>query len=428
MLLYWIWYAELPASAHGQKAALLQHFSSPEDIYHASADALHGVEGMDTAFLETLKQKDLGSAEKILEQCGVKNIRILTFQDTTFPKRLRNICDPPMVLYYKGSLPDFDNQPVVSVVGTRSASAYGLTVARRLGLEIAAGGGLVVSGCASGIDAMAMEGALSADSAVAGILGGGVDVVYPKSSRYLFDAVPKNGCLISEYPPGTRPFKWNFPKRNRLLSGIANGVLVVEAPSRSGALNTARHALEQGRDVFVVPGNIDVVSCEGSNALLREGAVAVRSGWDVLQEYAALYPGKLRNVEGIKTPTQPRLAVAQPAVLPKGIQKPEAEKDRKGIDNREKSHYSVINDPSPQLTEEELAIVKHLRTEPRPVDEIIAETELPAAGVLSTLTRLTLKGIVRNHPGKRVSLNKPKEPLSNSTSADGSSFPPAMQF
>lgn len=407
MLLYWIWYTELPESVPGQKAKLLEHFSSPEDIYHASSHAFADLEGMNVAFVETLKQKDLTGAERILEQCGEKDIRILTFQDAAFPRRLRNISDPPMVLYYKGTLPDFDSRPVISVVGTRGASAYGLTVARRLGLEIAAGGGLVVSGCASGIDAMAMEGALSAGSPVVGIVGGGVDVVYPKSSRYLFDAVPKKGCLISEYPPGTRPFKWNFLKRNRILSGIACGALVVEAPNRSGALNTARHAMEQGRDVFVIPGNIDVISCEGSNALLREGAAAVRSGWDILQEYEALYPGKLRNPTGIKIPVRTRLSVAQSTAMPESAQKPEAEKDRKAIDNGIKSNYSVINNPPPQLTEEELVIVKHLRAEPRPVDEVIAETALPAAGVLSALTRLTLKGIVRSHPGKRVSLAAP---------------------
>lgn len=404
MLLYWIWYATLPESAVGQKAALLQAFPSPEDIYHASTDRLQAIEGIDAGFLEILEQKELDSAEKILAQCGKLGIRVLTFQDARYPKRLRNIADPPMVLYYKGTLPDFDSMPTISVVGTRGASAYGLTVARRLGMEIAAGGGLVISGCAAGIDAMAMEGALSANTAVAGILGGGVDIVYPKANRPLFDALPEKGCLLSEYPPGTPPLKWNFPRRNRILSGIASGVLVVEAPAKSGALITARHALEQGRDVFVVPGNIDVVSCEGSNALLREGATAVRSGWDILLEYEALYPGKLRNPGVAKLPAKPLSFVAQTVVLPQTPEKTEAGKDRKDIDNGENSHYSVLNDPSSGLTEEELAIVKRLGQEPRPVDEIIAETALPTAAVLSMLTRLTLKGIVRNHPGKRISL------------------------
>ena len=295
MLLYWIWFAQLQKVPDQIKWMLLQHFQDPEEIYYAESSAFSGIEGLSRDAVAQLQQKDLTEAEKILQQCQEKELNILTIQDKAYPSKLRNIADPPMVLYYKGKLPDFEGNPVIGVVGTRKASAYGLNTAKKMGYQIARCGGIVVSGMAHGIDGMAMDGALTADKTTVGVLGCGADMIYPLSNRKLFRDVERYGCILSEFPPETPAYKWNFPRRNRIISGVSNGVLIVEAPARSGALITADRALEQGRDVFVVPGNVDLEGFAGSNRLLREGATFVSCGWDILSEYEVFYPDKVRN-------------------------------------------------------------------------------------------------------------------------------------
>ena len=298
MLTHWIWLAHRPGVSDRMKAVLLEHFCDPEDIYYADADAFDPIPELTPEARASLRDKNLSQAEEILETCRRKRLGILTYRDAAYPSRLKNISDPPVVLYYKGQLPELDGLPVIGVVGTRKASAYGLTTAKRMGYQIGKCGGVVVSGMAYGIDGMAMSGALTAGAKTVGVLGCGVDIVYPLSNRALFRDVEQYGCILSEFEPGQPPARWTFPKRNRIISGLSSGVLVVEAPEISGALNTARHAAEQGRDVFVVPGNIDMPTCVGSNRLLRDGAIMVSSGWEVLSEYQAMYPDKIHREDG----------------------------------------------------------------------------------------------------------------------------------
>ena len=267
MLIHWIWLAHRPGVSDRMKVRLLQHFREPEDIYFADGEAYRHVEGMTAEAAEGLKDKNLTAAEDILESCRREGLHILTFQDAAYPSKLKNIADPPILLYYKGQLPDLDALPVIGVVGTRKASAYGMQTAKRMGYQIGKCGGIVVSGMAYGIDGMAMSGALTAGQITVGVLGCGADIVYPLSNRALFRDVQQYGCILSEFAPGTQPARWTFPKRNRIISGLSDGVLLVEAPEGSGALITARRALEQGRDVFVVPGNIDQPGFVGSNQL-----------------------------------------------------------------------------------------------------------------------------------------------------------------
>ena len=274
MLIYWVWFAQLYGIALPQKLALLQRFHDPEEIYHLQGNLSDVPEDV----LEALENKDLTEAKNILAECAHKGIGILTIRDEAYPERLKNTYDPPLLLYVKGTVPQWDTIPVIGIVGTRKASPYGLHTAKRFGGQIAACGALVVSGAAEGVDALSMEGALDAGYPVVGVLGCGVDVVYPRSNRKLFERIIENGCLISEYPPKTAGLAWHFPQRNRIISGMSNGLLVVEAPQSSGALISAKYALEQGRDVYVVPGNIDVDSCAGSNALLQDRAVAALTG------------------------------------------------------------------------------------------------------------------------------------------------------
>ncbi len=402
MLIHWLWYALRTGMNNRDKMALLERFRSAEDIFDASAaDYFHA--GLPKAAAAALQDKDLSQARKIMAECEQMGIGILSFGDAQYPSRLKYIADPPMVLYYKGKLPDFEKTATVGVVGTRKASLYGLQVAKRLGFQIGTCGGMVVSGMAEGIDEYATKGALLAGSHVLGVLGSGADIVYPAKNKALFAEMERFGCLISEYPPGTPPYKWNFPQRNRIISGMSNGVLVVEAPERSGALITARAALEQGRDVFVVPGNIDVATCAGSNALLREGATAVSHGWDILSEYTGVYGNglALRNIpEPASDEEKPALKVAQRPILPAKKQ----EKKKKPIDNGVNVAYSDKNDRLSGLSDGEQKLVRQLLDGEHLVDEVIAGSGLSVAQAKSMLTMLEIRGVVASLPGGRITL------------------------
>lgn len=378
MLIYWLWLS-LRHMSDRERVAALSHFGTAEDVYYASN--FSGMTGLSRDAEASLRDKDLDGAEKLLHQCTSKQIRIVTWQDEAYPSRLRSIADPPLLLYVRGRLPEFDANAVIGVVGTRKASVYGLRTARRLGSELAACGGLVVSGMAAGIDTEATEGALSQDRPAVGILGCGVDMVYPASNRGLYEKMERQGCLISEYAPGTPAYKWNFPRRNRIISGLSDAVLVVEAPKISGALITARQALEQGRDVFVVPGNVDVASCEGSNALLKDGAAMAASGWDILSEYVGVYPDRLRlrqTEEKIRTPAQERIDNPQPL----GYSDQETDNGGDGTEN---------------------AILRALGTGRAHVDVLIEATGLTSGELLAALTMLEIKGTVLSEPGGWVS-------------------------
>lgn len=418
MLLHWIWLAARPGVNDRMKAAVLRHFQDPEDAYYADSEAYKLVEGMTEDVADALQDKDLSEARKILETCENKNIGILTYRDAMYPNRLKNIADPPLVLYYKGKLPEFDALPVIAVVGTRSATPYGLKTAKNLGAQISRCGGLLVSGLAVGIDTMAMRGALSAGKGVVGLMGCGIDVVYPSENRSLLLDTQRYGCLLSEFPPGTPPYKWNFPKRNRILSGLSCGVVVVEAPKRSGALITASQAAEQGRDVFVIPGNVDVAACAGSNALLRDGAIAVSTGWDILSEYLALFPEVIRKDSlpaiqtlypdeeaAVRAAERPAEKVAQKPRLPKKKGEAPRSADKIAIDNGAKAPYIENKDTEdPSLSGDERAILALLKAGERLVDDVIADSGLSSGVVLSTLTLLEVKGLIRRLPGRHVCL------------------------
>ena len=198
MLVHWIWFAHRPGLSDRMKMTLLQHFQDPEEIYFADSGAFDHVEGLTPEAVEALSDKILVPAEEILEYCHREKIHLLTYRDAGYPSRLKNIADPPVLLYYKGILPDFDASPIIGVVGTRKASAYGLTTAKRMGYQIGKCGGIVVSGMAYGIDSMAMSGALTADACVIGVLGCGADIVYPPSNRALFRDTEQHVVVKSE--------------------------------------------------------------------------------------------------------------------------------------------------------------------------------------------------------------------------------------
>ena len=393
VLLYWLWFHLLTGLTVSQKRALLEYFHDPEQLYRATESAYRTAVQLPEEGYTALSNKELKNARALAAECSQKRIGIVTIGDSGYPARLRQIPDAPLVLYYRGRLPNWEAYPAIGIVGTRKASGYGLQIAEKMGAQIAACGGMVVSGAADGIDSAAMKQALLQGGPVVGVLGFGADVVYPASSRKLFAQLEEKGCLISEYPPGTPGYKWNFPQRNRLISGISHGVLVVEAPERSGALITARHAMEQGREVFVVPGNINSDTSAGSNNLLREGATAVFEGYDILREYASRFPGQIRKAEPKEIPH-----------IPEKVEDVPTKPAKKPIDNREVTQYSVLNSGAGTLTEEEKTLLSHLTPKIEGVDEVIARSGMETAKALSNVTKLSLKGMVKHHPGKCISL------------------------
>ena len=408
MLVHWIWLSTRPGMHDRARAALLEKLQDIDKIYRGKAEDYAQVASLRPEDVTALLDKDLTEAEEILRTAAAKKLKILTWGDEAYPKRLKNIPDPPVVLYYKGKLPDFDSEAAIGVVGTRKASAYGLKIAERIGGEIARCGGLVVSGLASGIDAAAMQGAVSEKVPTVGVLGCGADRIYPSSNRAVYAGVLEDGCILSEFPPGTKPFRWNFPKRNRIISGLSCGVLVVEASEVSGALITARQAADQGRDVFVVPGNVDTASCAGSNALLRDGAIAISNGWELLSEYEALYPDKIRKVPRKQKKETPKLSMLLDLLREENEAQPEEKQPisgktaQKDIDNPPSGAYI---DPE-SLTPEQRCIVTQLAGGPKLLDAVIAESALPTAKALSALTLLEIQGIAERLPGKKIGLKQ----------------------
>ena len=367
---YWIWLSQRTGIGNKAKLELVGHFGSAAALWQAQD---YSALDLSETAKKSLQDKDLSEAEHALWQCRNLGISVLCAGDEAYPRRLRNIADPPIVLYYKGTLPAFDREAVVGVVGTRRASAYGMMAAERISRQIAERGGVVVSGLAAGIDAQAGWGAIHGGGCTVAVLGGGVDVVYPATNLDLHRAVEQQGCILSEYPPGTKPTKWTFPQRNRIVSGLSCAILVVEAPEKSGTMITARYASEQGRDVFVVPGHIDSPFCAGSNALLRDGARLATCGWDILREYQGLFPDKLEK------------QASAPAAQPESVAAPKP----------------VRFD---QATGDEQAILQILLQGDRSVDDLIVESGLEPQKALATLTMLELKGMVTTLPGRKVTL------------------------
>lgn len=395
MLKHWIWLTRCRNIGPVGCGRLLRMFGTAERIYELTEEQCKSTQGFERRWLEGILNKDTSEAEKILQICDNKDIQIMVYSDEAYPERLRNIADPPAVLYYTGTFPDFDREAVIGIVGTRRCSAYGMLQSKQFSNLIANSGGIVVSGGARGIDTMAVGGALDSLMPVVCVLGCGVDVVYPKENGRLFEAVCRHGCLISELPPGTPPLREHFPVRNRIISGLSVGVLVVEAPEGSGALITANLALEQGRDVYAIPANIGAKHGAGSNRLLQEGAMAVLDGWEVLENYTHLFPGKLsdgRSRKSIQTLYQTRFGASLPVYSPitrlEGMEKKVSEKPP-----------AKTNMDTTSLSAEEQSVLGAMEPEPLHLDVIIERSAMAPARVLAALTMLQIKGKVAKLSG-----------------------------
>ena len=379
-LRYWLWLAQLGVSPRIARRCL-RAAGGVKELFLADPRSMGSVEGIRAADVRALGRKDISQAEAIEQSCRASGISILCLQDAEYPDRLRSIEDPPLVIYVKGKLPPVDDRLCIGIVGTRKATDYGKETAARIAGELAEKGGVIVTGLAEGVDSAAAKGALKARGTVIAVLGTGVDVVYPALNTQLQERVGQLGALVSEYPPGSSATRYSFPRRNRIISGLCLGVAVVQAPERSGALITAAHAQEQGRDVFVVPGAVDDPGFQGSNALIRDGAQLIRGGDDILEEYSFRYPELLR-----KTPRSGPGSGEDPT--------------KEAIDKADTVDYSSLSEQLEGLTEQELKAVEVLAEASCFKDELIRRSGLSAQSAMAALTMLQLKGYVREESGK----------------------------
>ncbi len=356
-LFYWLALSLIPGVGSILLKRLLDQFKTPEAVFQAPMNELSNIEGLGERVAKEIRKGPMEKAvEKelyLLKEVGGK---IVTLKDSAYPKRLRDIYDPPPLLYVRGELKEED-EFAISIVGSRKTSPYGRGMTERMSQELARHGITIVSGMARGIDSLAHWGALSGGGRTIAVLGCGVDVIYPSENRNLFTKIMDHGAVLSEFPMGSPPEGGHFPKRNRIISGLSIGVVVVQASAESGSLITAGFALEQGREVFAVPGNVGAEGSRGTHQLIKEGAKLVESSEDILEE-----------------------------ILPQW--------------RRERETTQKVEGPERDLTGEERILYERLGETPSHIDVLIRESQFDPGKVSSLLLNLELKGLVSQWPGK----------------------------
>ncbi len=377
--IYWIWLAQVLGTGSHRVNALCERFPHAQEIYEMNGQARRESRAFTEKELLRLETSSIAKAEAVFLRAQELGCHVLTPEDAAYPKRLRNIYAMPAVLYVKGDLSRIDEELVVSVVGTRSCTEYGRRAAQMLSKQLAEKGAAVISGLAAGIDTAAIEGALSAGGRAYAVIGCGMDIVYPAQNKKLMEWMCEHTAVLTEYPPATPPYPGNFPQRNRLISGLGLGTVVVEAGAGSGALITAGHALEQGKDVFGVTARMDDRRSYGVFELIRAGAKPVFEAEDILEEYRHLLP---ENGESFKKTAAEDTPESQegtekkeaPEKLPESIRVPE------GLDETEEKIFSALG------------------AEPVNVQMIAARTGLGAGELLPALTEMEIEGIVSSEP------------------------------
>lgn len=408
-LKYWIWLSSLGSVRQRTKKMLLEHFLSPREIYYAREDDYREL-GVDKGELAALMVKDCDGAVRIIDACADEDIGIVTMQDAAYPARLRNIYDPPAVIYVRGHFPAIDEEAAVAIVGTRRSTPYGDKMAARMGYEITKCGGLVVSGLTRGIDSQGARGALLAGGPVVGVLATPIDGELRSLER---DAAAA-GALVSEYPPGCAVYGSNFRARNRITAGLSVAAVVVEAPARSGALLFADEAASQGREIYAVPSNADSPSGEGSNGLIKDGAIPAERGWDVMSSFAGRFPARVKHWTGRTAEPPPErdeperssaVKTAQGGSPGSGFAMVRVPVAKKDVDKQNELSYIDLKSQLEELGEDQLKIVSVMNQPSMHVDDIIEKSALSAPKVLAELTMLQIRGYVTQSPGKRFTLN-----------------------
>ena len=434
----WIWFAQKCGIASSEMVTVLDKLGAIRDVYLADYDT-YIEKGVSERLAEKLSDKSLDEAYKIIKTCEEKGAQILCYSDEGYPKSLRSLKDPPAVLYCMGKLPDLNSRLCIATVGTRKMSEYGMRSAYKIAYEIASAGAVIVSGMAFGIDAVCACGAIAAKGKTIAVLGCGIDVIYPKEHARLREKILECGALITEYPPATEPRPYHFPVRNRLISGLSQGTVVIDADVKSGSMITAKCAILQGRDIYAVPCNIDSEK-SGTNELIRDGAQAVVSGHDIVKNYVYTFKDalKMQNLKEAETRSQfdPSVLAAfsvkargeKPAdegasaraekKAAKGIAAGETSpktKEKTGVlsETKKSSAESVVaeqNTAAKSGGDDSRAILeslseKHRRVfEEMPIDKAIPVDYLIKAGfrpveVIAALTVLEVRGLISSLPG-----------------------------
>ena len=392
-LIYWIWLSLLNLSPRAV-TAVLQHCGDAERAYAEESDAFHGLRGITAREAEALENRDLTAAEFSQRRCLEQKLRILPLTDPAYPERLKQIAEPPAALYIQGEFPELDKAPVLAVIGTRRASAYGLRMSWELAFQIASGGATVLSLLTPGADEAAAAGMIQAGTPCIGVLG----TAHEACRWPLMRQVVGNGAVVSEYPPGKEQFRHFFRERNRLAAGLSDGVVVVEAPEKSGTRLFVTEAAEQGKDVFAVPGNADAETAAGTLNLLKEGAKLVTCGTDVLEEYVLRFPELKNNLHRENSSDHKKTVPVSGE--PDGT-----------YNSGNVSAVSAASAPEDlrnqlqNLSADQLALIAAISPPATHVDDIVERSGLPVAKVLAQLTVLEIKGFVKREPGRNFSLN-----------------------
>ncbi len=362
--MYYMWLSRINGLGLKKQEILLEKFGHPKEILNAPKEEITKIKLLgEHVIANILKSQDNDLLNQYCNQLNEKNIRFISKFNKEYPSLLKEIPDPPLGLYFIGEFPD-DNLPKLSVIGSRRCSEYGLTVSHKLSKEAGANNIVVVSGMATGIDSMSHKGAIEGGGFTIAVLGCGVDICYPPENKNLREQIIKNGCIISEYPPNTIPMPVYFPPRNRIISGLSNATLVVEAGKKSGTLITVDRALEQGRDVYVIPGNITSKLSEGTNNLIKQGAIVITCLEDII------------NNLGIIT-----------------------------FYNEENKNEQANNKLISSLDENERLVYDCISSEPITVDYIINKLNMQTNVCNYILVTLELKGIIKKIPGQKYILS-----------------------
>jgi DNA processing protein len=388
----------IPGVGYQTIRRLLTAFESAQRALDATLEELTQVEGLTANISQQLVSgKSRVSVDQELELIEAHNCHLLAINDSTYPMLLKEIADPPPLLYVRGELGQPD-APSITIVGTRSPTNYGKTISRQLSQQLAESGITVISGFARGIDTCAHQGALQANGRTIAVLGNGLSQIYPAENRELADEIMKSGALISEFPMAVPPFPKNFPRRNRVVSGMSSGTVVVEASIRSGSLITARHAAEQGREVFAVPGQIFSNQSKGSHQLINQGAKLINAIDDIWEAF----PNRRLTPSLTSPPIQLPLDQndsARGRVNSNLFAEVSARDTSIGSTGTSSANPSV--QATQQLSTDERAILEAIGVPCSHIDQIARTTALPMNKVSSALVMLELKGIVQQMPGKQ---------------------------
>lgn len=393
---YWIW-LQCALGAGAKTDELIAYFGDPEKMYNAGSNEWRLSGLLTDKKINALKSISPSETGGIFRECKVKGYSIITPDNINYPERLKQLRDMPLVLYALGDTSVLKDTVSIGVVGTRNASNYGIETAQKLSFALASSGVTIVSGGALGIDSEAHAGAMLAKGRTVAFLGCGLSFDYLKENASLRRAITKYGAVVSEFAPFTPASRTTFPIRNRLISGLTLGTLVIEAGIKSGSLITANFALEQGKDVFAVPGDIVRSSFDGANHLIKNGAKPVFSAMDILSEYEYLY-GDLIDFSKAETSlsqipyveyrkTKKTVVTEKPTIKEKLVKEEKSKEKKKELDN--------------SFSDEAKKVYSVLSSEPTHVDDILRQTALKMSDVLSALTELELMGEIESIEGKK---------------------------